>query len=97
MKVMAIGAVTSAFTPEKRVEIMPKEVPHTLKMYLDGKIEQFWFRADTGPVFLMDTESVEAAKAEVDQMPLVEAGCATYQFWPVGPLAPLGMLIQGKS
>jgi hypothetical protein len=35
---------------------MPKEVPETLKLYLDGKIEQFWFRDDKpGVVFLMNT------------------------------------------
>jgi hypothetical protein len=93
MKVMAIGALKAPLTPEQRDEILSKEVPHTLQMYLDGKIEQFWFRADTGPIFLMNTESVEKAKADVDHMPLVAAGLATYQFWPVGPLAPLGRLI----
>ena len=30
---------------------MPKEVPHTLKLYLEGKIEQFWFREKAGPIF----------------------------------------------
>jgi hypothetical protein len=95
MKVMAIGALNAPLTPKQRDEIMPREVPHTLQMYLDGKIEQFWFRADTGPIFLMNVESVEEAKAAVDHMPLVVAGCASYQFWPVGPLAPLARLIQG--
>ena len=41
-------------------------------------------------------ESVEEAKSAVDHMPLVAAGYASYQFWPVGPLVPLGRLIQGK-
>jgi hypothetical protein len=96
MKVMAIGALNGPLSQEQRQEVMPREVPHTLKMYLDGKIEQFWFREDTGPIFLMDVASVEDAKKEVDNMPLVEGGLATYQFWPVGPLMPLGLLVQGK-
>jgi hypothetical protein len=96
MKVMAIGALNAPLSQEQRQEVMPREVPHTLKMYLDGKIEQFWFRQDTGPIFLMDVESVEAAKGLVDKMPLVEGGLATYQFWPVGPLMPLRLLVQGK-
>lgn len=96
MKVMAIGTLDAPLTPEQRQQIMPKEVPHTLKLYLDGKIEQFWFRAGTGPIFLMNADSVEEAKATVDAMPLVAGGLAKYQFWPVGPLAPLGLLIQGK-
>ena len=97
MKVFAIGAITKQPTPEQQAEIMPKEVPATLQHYLDGKIEQFWFRKDKlGVVFYLDVESVEAAKAEVGELPLTEGGFMTYEFIPVGPLAPLGRLIQSK-
>lgn len=96
MKVMAIGTLNAPLTPEQRQQVLAKEVPHTLQMYLDGEIEQFWFREGTGPIFLMNKDSVEQAKATVDAMPLVAAGLAKYQFWPVGPLAPLRLLIQGK-
>ena len=54
MKVMAIGSFVKPLTPEQRQQVMPNEVPATLKHYLDGKIEQFWFRADrVGVVFYM--------------------------------------------
>ncbi|MCS3973381.1 hypothetical protein [Bradyrhizobium japonicum] len=97
MKVIAIGNIGKAPTPEQRQQIMPREVPATLKLYLDGKIEQFWFRQDKpGVVFLMNVESLEQAKATVDALPLVTDGFATYELMQVGPLAPLGMLIQGK-
>jgi hypothetical protein len=97
MKVFAIGSITNPPTPEQQAEIMPKEVPATLQHYLDGKIEQFWFRQDRlGVVFYLDVESVETAKAEVNKLPLTEGGFMTYEFIPVGPLAPLGRLIQGK-
>ena len=97
MKVFAIGAITKQPTPEQQAEIMPKEVPAPLQHYLEGKIEQFWFRQDRlGVVFYMDVESVQAAKAEVDKLPLTEGGFMTYEFIPVGPLAPLGRLIQSK-
>ncbi len=97
MKVLAIGAITKQPTPEQQAEIMPKEVPATLQHYLDGKIEQFWFRQDRlGVVFYLDVASVDAAKAEVDGLPLTEGGFMTYEFIPVGPLAQLGRLIQGK-
>jgi hypothetical protein len=45
-------------------QIMRKEVPDTLKLYLEDKIEQFWFREDKpGVIFLMNTESLDQAKA----------------------------------
>jgi hypothetical protein len=98
MKVLAIGSLVQQPTPEQRQEIMPKEVPHTLKLYLGGKIEQFWFRQDIpGTFFLMNVESVEEAKATVEAMPMVTGGFLKYDLFPVGPLAPLGLLLQPNS
>jgi hypothetical protein len=97
MKVFAIGSITKQPTPEQQAELMPKEVPATLQLYLDGQIEQFWFRQDRlGVVFYMQAESLDAAKGAVDKLPLTEAGLMTFEFIPVGPLAPLGRLIQGR-
>jgi hypothetical protein len=97
MKVLAIGSIVKPMSDEQRKEVMPKEVPATLRHYLDGKIEQFWYRQDKpGVIFLMNVDSVEHAKAELDTLPLVTGGFAQYEVIPVGPLAPLGMLIQGK-
>jgi hypothetical protein len=76
---------------------MPKEVPATLKLYLDGKIEQFWFRQDTpGVIFLMDAESIDLAKTTVNSLPLAAGGFLKFEFVPVGPLAPLGLLLKDK-
>jgi hypothetical protein len=97
MKVIAIGTIVKPVSDDQRKEIMPKEVPATLKHYLDGKIEQFWYRQDApGVIFLMNVASVDEAKTELDTLPLVAGGFAKYDFVPVGPLAPLGLLIQGK-
>ncbi len=94
MKIMVIYSVKAPFTPEQRKQHMPNEVPATLRHYLDGTIEQFWFREGAGPIFLMNVESQEAAKAAMDSLPLVAAGLATYELMPVKPLLPLGLLIQ---
>jgi hypothetical protein len=95
MKVLAIGSLVKEMTPAQRDEIMPREVPATLKLYLDGKIEQHWFRQDKpSVVFLMNAGSVDEAKATLDTLPLAVEGIMTFDLMPVGPLAPLGMLIQ---
>lgn len=97
MKVMAVGSITPLFTPEQKQQYMPSEVPATLKLYLDGKIEQFWFRQDTpGVIFLMNVDSVEQAKAELDALPLTTAKLMTFNLMTIGPLAPLGLLVQPK-
>jgi hypothetical protein len=97
MKVFAIATIVKPMTPAERQHIMSTEVPATLKLYLDGKIEQFFFRQDTpGVLFLMNVESVAEAKAAVEALPLTAAGFAKYELMTVGPLAPLGLLLQGK-
>ena len=75
---------------------MPAEVPATLQHYLDGTIEQFWFREKLGPIFLMHVESVEQAKASLAELPLVANNLMTYEVFPVTPLSPLPLLIHGK-
>jgi hypothetical protein len=39
---------------------------------------------------------VDEAKATIGALPLAAGGFLSYEFLPVGPLKPLGMLIQGK-
>jgi hypothetical protein len=97
MKVFAIGAITNPPPEDQRDKVLSREVPHTLQLYLDGKIEQFWFRQDRlGVVFYLQAESLEDAKATLDTLPLVEGGFMSFELIPVGPLAPLGRLIPAK-
>jgi hypothetical protein len=96
MKVFAIASAQPTLTPEKLQQHMPHEVPATLRLYLEGKVEQFWFREKMGPIFLMNVESVDEAKATLNALPLVADGLMTYAYLPVGPLAPLGRLIQDR-
>jgi hypothetical protein len=49
-----------------------------------------------GVIFLMNAESIDEAKAAADKLPLTEGGFMTFEHIPVGPLAPLGLLIQSK-
>lgn len=80
-------------TPEFS-EVMPNEIRETVKLYLGGKISQWYSRADGGGVmFLMNASSVEEAKAAIESLPLGRAGMATAEYVPLRPLAPLGMLI----
>jgi hypothetical protein len=96
MKVFAVASAKSTLTSDKLQQHMPDEVPATLKLYLDGKVEQFWFREKAGPIFLMNVDSVEQAKATLDALPLVADGLMTYELMPVSPLIPLGHLIKNK-
>jgi hypothetical protein len=70
MKVMAIGTL-KPLTSEERQKYLPKEVPATLQLYLDGKMEQFWLRdKEAGVIFLMTVDSVDEADKLLKALPL---------------------------
>ena len=49
--------------------------PATLRLYLAGKIDQWWIRqTQTGPVFLLNVTSVEEARTLMESLPLGERG-----------------------
>jgi len=77
------------------MKVMPDEVRATVKLYLDGKIQQWYSRSDgRGVIFIINATSVADAKALTDQLPLSKANLATFEYTPLSPLGPLRMLIQ---
>ncbi|WP_446744781.1 hypothetical protein [Silvibacterium acidisoli] len=83
MKVFAIASTKPTLTPDKLKEHMPAEVPATLKRYLNGTVERLWFREGSGPVFLMNVESVEATNESLATLPLVANGLMSYEVFPL--------------
>ena len=96
MKVMAVGTLRP-LSQQQRQQYLPKEVPATLQLYLDGKMEQFWLREkELGVIFLMSVESVDEADKLLKGLPLGQANLLTFDLMPIGPLLPLGMLMTAK-
>ena len=97
-KVIAI-AKRGPGTPGQSVQdLLPQEVRDTVSLYLDGKIEQWFMQQDgAGPVFLMNSRSVDEARAETAKLPLVKARMLEFEFIAVGPLSPLRVLLQPQK
>ena len=93
-KYVAIGSFVENATPAQLNTFMSTEVPATLKLYLDGKMEQFWLRHDgKGVIFLMTTDTAEEADILLKGLPLGEADLLRFELIPVGNLVPLGILM----
>lgn len=93
-RILAIGTVTKPLTQEQRRNIMPKEVPDTVRLYLDGKIDQWYIRQDgKGVVFLLNLTSVEEARSLLEKLPLGQAKLMKFDPMPLGPLNPLRLLL----
>lgn len=93
-KVLAIGTVVSPLTAEQRKTILSREVPETVRLYLKGKIDQWYVRKDNkGVVFLMNVSSAEEAQELLEKLPLGQAKLMKFELVELGPLNPLRLLL----
>jgi hypothetical protein len=94
-KILAIGSLTAnAGDPTKRTAVMTEEVPATVRLYLDGIIEQWWVKPDaSGAVFLLNLSDKNKAAKIMEALPLGIAGMMDFELIPLAPLSPLRMLL----
>jgi hypothetical protein len=81
---------------EQVMKFMPAEIRATVRLYLDGKIQQWFARGDgKGAVFILDCKDVAEAEAVINGLPLSGENLLDHEFIPIGPLKPLGLLLGG--
>ena len=97
-RILAIGRLTPGTTREKIMPTLKQEVPDTLRLYLDGKLDQMFTRKDqNGVVFLLNVSTVEEARAILEKLPLGQAKMMEFELIPLGPLSPLALLLQTNA
>ncbi len=93
-KILAIGSFTAKATPNVSMPVLPSEVRETVRLYLDGKIDQWYVKQDqSGVVFVMNVIDPQEAHALLDKLPLGQAGLMEFQLIPLGPISPLRLLL----
>ena len=97
-KILAIGHLTGPRTPELIKLVASKEAPATVRLFLAGKIDQWYsLKEGNGVVFLLNMSSVAEAHAMLEKLPLGQAKLMTFELIPIGPLGPLGLLLKGAE
>jgi hypothetical protein len=92
--VMVILTVKPGITREQVLAVLPDEVRQTVQLYLNGKIREWYSRADgRGTVFLLDAKDGAEAHAIMDALPLAKQDLVDHEYIAVGPLMPLRMLM----
>ena len=93
-QVLALLNVKSDVPRPEIMKVLPDEVRATVRLHLDGKIQQWYGRADNrGVVFILNATSVEEAKKITSELPLDKAGLATFEYVALTPLTPLRLLL----
>ena len=92
--VLVIETPKQGVTPQRIMAVMPEEIRTTVKLYLDGKIREWYSRGDgKGVVFLVDAQSEDEARTVMETLPLAKGKLMDDEYIPVGPLMPLRALI----
>src|SRR5580692_6045746 len=95
-EVMVILTAKQGVTRQQIMSIMPAEIRATVKLYLDGKIRQWYSKGDgRGVVIFLDVKTLDEAHAIMDTLPLSKENLMDHEYIPVGPLLPLAGLIGG--
>ena len=95
-EVMVVLTAKQGINREQIMKIMPAEIRATVKLYLDGKIRQWYSRGDgRGVIIFLDVKTIDEAHVVMDTLPLSKENLMDHEYIPVGPLLPLGSLIGG--
>jgi hypothetical protein len=96
-RILAIGTINSGVDPAAVRSILPNEVRETVKLYLDGKIDQWFSLQDrNGVVFILNVTDPAAAHDMLEKLPLGQAHLMSFELIPLAPLNPLRQL-EGMS
>jgi hypothetical protein len=96
--VLVLLTVKPGVTREQVKKFMPAEIRATVRLYLDGGIQQWYARGDgRGIVLILNCKDVAEAETVIDRLPLSGENLLDHQFIPIGPLAPLGVLLAQAS
>jgi hypothetical protein len=93
-KLLAIGSFTAKATPTLSKPVLPSEVRETVRLYLNGKIDQWFVQQDqSGVVFIMNLTDPAEARELLEKLPLGQAGLMEFKIIPLGPISPLRILL----
>ena len=93
-EVLVIQTPRQGVTVGQIMDVIPAEIRATVKLYLDGKIREWFSRGDgKGVIFLVEAKSEDEARAIMETLPLAKEQLMDHQYIPVGPLMPLRALI----
>jgi hypothetical protein len=92
--VLVIETAKQGVTAQQIMAIIPEEIRATVKLYLDGKIQQWYSRGDgKAALFMVNAKNEDEARAIMESLPLSKEELIDHEYIPVGPLMALRALM----
>src|SRR5437764_9883862 len=96
--VLVIQTPKQGVTFQQVMAVIPDEIQATVRLYLDGKIREWYSRGNgKGVIFLVDVKTEDEARALIETLPLAKQQLMDSEYIPVGPLMALKMLLAAAS
>ena len=91
--VLVIQTPKQGVTIQQVMAVIPDEIQATVKLYLDGKIREWYSRGNgKGVIFLVEAKTEDEARVLMEALPLAKEQLMDTEYIPVGPLMPLRAL-----
>ena len=92
--VLVLMTIKAGVPRDELAKVLPSEVRATVRLYLDGKLRQWFQRSDgKGVVFILPATAVTDAQAIMDSLPLAQAQLVDHEYVALSPLGPLAALL----
>jgi hypothetical protein len=93
-RILAIGTLNPGVDPAAARALLPTEVRETVKLYLEGKIDQWYsLQGRAGVAFMLNVTDPAAAHEMLEKLPLGQAHLMSFELIPLAPLNPLRQLL----
>ena len=97
-KILAIGTLNPGVDPAAALAILPTEIRETARLYLDGRIDQWYsLQERRGVAFILNMTDTAAAHEMLEKLPLGQAHLMSFELIPLAPLNPLRQLLRPAS
>src|ERR1700676_226184 len=86
-EVLVIQTPKQGVTAQQIMAVIPSEIRATVKLYLDGKIRQWYSRGMGKGVFSrVEAKTEDEPRAIMETLPLAKEQLMDHEYIPVGPL-----------
>lgn len=82
---------TDRFAEAEFAAVIPEETEAVRRLYADGVVRQIWLRDDVrGAALIVEANSLEAARAVVDALPLAQRAMSSFTVIALKPYGGFG-------
>jgi len=95
MRILAIDRLNPGVTFDRIAPLLNDEAAHAWQLYTKGVFRELYLRGDRpGAVIIAECASLDEVRTIFAELPLVRAKLIEFDFIPLEPFSPFGLLMK---